>query len=147
MARGSARKRVGVSRVTVSLEPELLAQFAEHIAARGYPTRSEAVKSLVRSALVQEEWQTGRDVAGAIVMVYDHHRGGIVKKLTDIQHDFGEPIVCSQHVHLDHHHCMEVLAVRGRADVVRQAADRLLAAKGVQHGALTVTTTGKDFGP
>jgi len=132
-----------VSRVTVSLEPELLDQFAAHIAERGYPTRSEAVKSLVRSALVQEEWQSGKDVAGAIVMVFDHHKGGIVKKLTDVQHDFGALIVCSQHVHLDHHHCMEVVVVRGAAARIRELLAKLKAVKGVKHSSLITATTGK----
>jgi CopG family nickel-responsive transcriptional regulator len=66
--------------------------------------------------------------------------------LTDIQHDHGGLIIASLHVHLDHHNCMEVLAVRGSADAIRELADRLIAAKGVKHAKLTVTTTGKDFG-
>jgi CopG family nickel-responsive transcriptional regulator len=132
-----------VARVTISLEKGLLAQFEARLAASGYPTRSEAVKSLMRSALVQEEWQTGRDVAGAIVMVYDHHKGGVVKKLMDAQHDFGELIVCTQHVHLDHHHCMEVVVVRGAAGEIRALLAKLKAVKGIKHSSLITATTGK----
>jgi CopG family nickel-responsive transcriptional regulator len=97
----------------------------------------------MRSALVQEEWRTGRDVAGAIVMVYDHHKGGIVKKLMDIQHDFGTLIVCTQHVHLDHHHCMEVVVVRGRAEKIKALLTRLKSAKGIKHSSLITATTGE----
>jgi CopG family nickel-responsive transcriptional regulator len=79
--------------------------------------------------------------------VYDHHRRDLQAHLTDLQHDCEGLIVSVLHVHLDHRNCMEVLAVRGRADAIRQAADRLMTAKGVKHGALTVTTTGKEFGP
>lgn len=132
-----------VSRATISLEPELFEQFDAYSAASGYATRSEAVKSLMRSALVEREWQTGRDVAGAIVMVYDHHRGSIVKKLTDVQHDFGGLIVCTQHVHLDHHHCMEVVVVRGAAGEIRALLAKLKAVKGVKHSALMTATTGE----
>ncbi|HOX04905.1 MAG TPA: nickel-responsive transcriptional regulator NikR [Planctomycetota bacterium] len=132
-----------VSRASISLEPELFEQFDAFAATSGYATRSEAVKALMRSALVQQEWQGGRDVAGAIVMVYDHHRGSIVKKLTDVQHDFGELIVCSQHVHLDHHHCMEVVVVRGAAARIRQLLAGLKAVKGVKHSALMTATTGE----
>jgi len=132
-----------VSRATISLEPELFKQFDSFAAKSGYATRSEAVKALMRSALVQQEWQTGRDVAGAIVMVYDHHKGAIVKKLTDVQHDFGELIVCTQHVHLDHHHCMEVVVVRGAAAKIRELLAGLKAVKGVKHSSLITATTGE----
>jgi len=133
-----------VARTTISIEPELFAQFNAYIAASGYATRSEAVKSLMRSALVAQEWQTGRDVAGAILMVYDHHRGAIIKKLTDVQHDFGAVIVCTQHVHLDHHNCMEVVVVRGTAAKIRELLSKLKAVKGVKHSSLITATTGED---
>ena len=132
-----------VARVTISLEETLLAQFEGHVASHGYPTRSEAVKSLMRQALVEQEWQTGKDVAGAIVMVYDHHKGGIVKKLMDVQHDFGELIVCTQHVHLDHHNCMEVVVVRGAAAEIRTLLAKLKAVKDVKHSSLMTATTGE----
>ncbi len=104
-----------VARVTISVEEPLLAQFRSYLTENGYPTRSEAMKGLMRQALVEQEWQKGTDVAGAISIVYDHHKRGTMDKLTDVQHDFGGLIVCTQHVHLDHHNCMEVVVVRGQA--------------------------------
>ncbi|MFH1706409.1 MAG: nickel-responsive transcriptional regulator NikR [Planctomycetota bacterium] len=136
-----------VARVTVSIEQPLFDQFEKYAAASGFANRSEAVKSLMRKALAEEEWQhKGREVAGAISMVYDHHHGAVVPKLTDIQHDFGHTIVCTQHVHLDHANCMEVLVVRGRADDIRQLLARLKSAKGIKHSALMMATTGEEIG-
>lgn len=113
---------------------------------KGYANRSQAVADMVRAHLVEHKSQAlNHDIAGTITLVYDHHRRNIQALLTDIQHDHGDLIIAAMHVHLDHHNCMEVLAVRGRADTVRRFADRLTTVKGVKHGKLTVTTTGSEF--
>jgi len=132
-----------VARVTISVEEPLLEQFESYVSHNGYPTRSEAMKGLMRKALIEQEWQKGTDVAGAISIVYDHHKGGILKKLVDAQHDFGSLIVCTQHVHLDHHNCMEVLVVRGRATEIRKLLTHLKSVKGIKHSSLMMATTGK----
>ena len=114
--------------------------------AKGYANRSQAVADMVRAHLVEHDDQMGtREMAGTITLVYDHHKRNIQTLLTDIQHDHGNLIIAAMHVHLDHHNCMEVLALRGRSRALREVADRLIAAKGVKHGKLTVTTTGKEF--
>ncbi len=132
-----------VERITISVEGPLLAQFEAYISDNGYPSRSEAMKGLMRQALVEQEWQKGTDVAGAISLVYDHHKRGTTEKLTSIQHDFGELIICTQHVHLDHHNCMEVIVVRGRAVAIQKLLTQLKAVKGLKHGSLMMATTGK----
>jgi CopG family transcriptional regulator, nickel-responsive regulator len=115
---------------------------------KGYASRSHAVADMVRAQLVEHLAQGGaHEIAGTITLVYDHHQRKVQTLLTDIQHDHGRLIIAALHVHLDHHNCLEVLAVRGRAADVRQVADRLIAAKGVKHGKLTVSTTGKEFAP
>jgi CopG family nickel-responsive transcriptional regulator len=125
---------------------DLVAQLDGMIKARGYANRSQAVADMVRAQLVEHHAQIGNsEIAGTVTLVYDHHKRNIQALLTDIQHDHGNLIIAAMHVHLDHHNCMEVLAVRGRADAVKEFADRLIAAKGVKHGKLTVTTTGKEF--
>ena len=114
--------------------------------AKGYASRSQAGADMVRAQLVEHRAQAGtREIAGTITLVYDHHRRNILALLTSLQHDHGDLIVATLHVHLSQHDCMEVLAVRGRADAVRRLADRLTAAKGVTHGKLTVTSTGRDL--
>jgi CopG family nickel-responsive transcriptional regulator len=83
--------------------------------------------------------------AATITLVYDHHKQHVQATLTDIQHDHHGVIVSALHVHLDHHNCLEVLVVCGKAGLIKKIADELIAAKGVKHGKLTVTTTGKDL--
>jgi CopG family nickel-responsive transcriptional regulator len=85
------------------------------------------------------------EIAGTITLVYDHHKQHVQATLTDIQHDHHEVIISTMHVHLDHHNCLEVLVVRGRASLIKKIADELIGAKGVKHGKLTVTTTGKEL--
>jgi CopG family nickel-responsive transcriptional regulator len=75
--------------------------------------------------------------------VYDHHVPGLTGKLTHIQHDFQGHIMAGMHVHLDHDHCLEVLVAKGKGAAIRKVADALLSVKGVKHGKLTMTTTGK----
>jgi CopG family nickel-responsive transcriptional regulator len=132
-----------VERISISVEAPLLAQFEAYLSDNGYPTRSEAMKGLMRQALIEQEWQKGTDVAGTISIVYDHHKRGTMDKLTDVQHDFGDLIVCTQHVHLDHHNCMEVIVVRGQAAKIRKLLAHLKSIKGIKHSSLMMATTGK----
>ncbi len=116
------------------------------VKAKGYTNRSQAVADMVRAHLIEHHGQQGdHEIAGTVTLVYDHHKRNIQSLLTDFQHEHGDVIIAALHVHLDHHNCMEVLAVRGRADSVKQFAERAIAVKGVKHGKLTVTTTGKEF--
>ena len=133
-------------RFGVSLGKDLLAKFDALIAQRGYASRSEAFRDLIRGALVEEEWRSGGEVAGAITLVYDHHRKDLVNRLADIQHDAHGLVVSTQHIHLDHDHCLEIIAVRGRAKEVRRLADSLRSVKGVLQGAINMASTGKKLG-
>lgn len=130
-------------RFGVSLDHHLLDDFDRLIARKNYATRSEALRDLIRDNLVGQEWDDNKDTVGTITLVYDHHVRDLTEKLTDIQHDHERLILSAMHVHLDHDHCLEVLAVRGKGRDIRQVADRLIATKGVKHGKLTMTTTGK----
>lgn len=137
------KKTAALSRFSLSMPSDLARQLDAMVKAKGFANRSQAVADMVRANLVEHLGQMGhQEIAGTVTLVYDHHQRNIQRLLTDIQHDHGELIISALHVHLDHHTCMEVLAVRGPADAVRKLADRLVTAKGVQHGRLTVTTTG-----
>ena len=139
-------KRTSVTRFSISMDAGLVGQLDTMAAEKGCANRSQAVAAMVRDHLVEHHGQRGRhEIAGTITLVYDHHKRNIQALLTDIQHDHQDLIISTLHVHLDHHNCMEVLAVRGRADRIKRMADELIAAKGVKHGKLTVTTTGKEF--
>ncbi|MEW5949534.1 MAG: nickel-responsive transcriptional regulator NikR [Thermodesulfobacteriota bacterium] len=137
-----------IIRFGISIPADLIASFDQFIAERHYTNRSEAIRDLIREKLVQREWAAkikGKQVIGTITSVYDHHKRELLNKLTDLQHDFHENIISSQHIHLDHHNCLEVIIVRGEAEKVRQLADKLNALKGIKHSQLTMTTSGLDL--
>ncbi len=130
-------------RFGVSLEKELLERFDRRIREKHYPNRSEAFRDLIREDLVKKEWVEGKDVAGAITLVYDHHRRELVNKLIDIQHDFHELIVSSQHIHMDESNCLEIIAVKGNPKRIEELAYKMKSTKGVKHGSLVMASTGK----
>ena len=130
-------------RFGVSLDHHLLDDFDRHIARKKYTNRSEALRDLIRDNLVGQEWDENKETVGSITFVYDHHIRDLTKKLTDIQHRFQAVILSGMHVHLDHAHCLEVLVVRGKGSDITRVSDALLSVKGVKHGKLTMTTTGK----
>ncbi|MDY0145254.1 MAG: nickel-responsive transcriptional regulator NikR [Kiritimatiellia bacterium] len=131
-----------VARLSLSLPTELAAELDGLVRAKGAASRSALVAELVREAVVEHQSRKGRqEVAGAITMVYDHHARNLQAKLTSLQHDAEGLIVAVMHVHLSHHDCLEVLAVRGAADRVRKLADQLAAVRAVKHAKLTITTT------
>lgn len=138
----SLKKASKVERISISVEKQLLDRFETFLSANNFPTRSEAIKNLMRQALVQEEWQKGSDVAATISLIFDHHKGNVVNKLLDTQHEFDSLIVCTQHVHLDHHNCMEIIVVRGKAEDIRKLSSNLKAIKGLKHNSLMMATTG-----
>jgi CopG family nickel-responsive transcriptional regulator len=130
-------------RFGVSLDRRLLAEFDRHIRRRHYTNRSEAIRDLIRDNLVGDEWTENKETVGTITFVYDHHVPDLTEKLTDIQHSYHGHILSGMHVHLDHAHCLEVLVVKGRGADIKKVADALVSVKGVKHGKLTMTTTGK----
>ena len=141
-------KKEIAARFTVSLPPALMRQLDEMTTEKGYTNRSLAIADMIRDHLVEHRQKTGtEEIAGTITLVYDHHKQHVQETLTGIQHDHHDLIISTLHVHLDHHNCLEVLIVRGKAAPVKRIADELIAAKGVKHGKLTVTTTGKDLPP
>ena len=132
-------------RFGVSLQKALLDKFDRLIRAENSPNRSEALRDLIREKLVRKEWIEGKKVAGAIVLVYDHHRRDLLNSLVDVQHDFHHLIIANQHIHLDHNNCLEIIVTEGNPREVQELANRLKSTKGVKHGQLSMTTTGTDI--
>ena len=130
-------------RFGVSLDKALLDKFDRYIRERNYSNRSEAFRDLIRQELIKKEWQEGDDVAGAITLIYDHHRKDLLNKITDLQHDFQKIIISTQHIHLDHDNCLEIVAVRGQSREVTKLADMLKSIKGVKHCTLSMSSTGE----
>lgn len=135
-----------VARFGVSLSRSLLRELDRMVRKKGYRNRSLALSDMIRDQLVAYRQEMADSPAvGTITLVYDHHHSHVQETLTDLQHRHLETIVSTLHVHLDHDHCLEVLVVRGKASLVREVADRLIGARGVKHGKLTLTSTGKDL--
>jgi len=135
-----------VVRFGVSADERLLERFDELIAQKGYVNRSEAVRDLIRSALVEEVWSVGEEEAvGTVTLVYDHHSTDLADKLTERQHSHHQEIVSTLHIHLDAHHCLEVVVLRGQAREISRLASELIGTKGVKHGKFVATTTGHDL--
>lgn len=134
-----------IFRFGISLDKDLLDKFDRLIKNKNYSNRSEAFRDLIRQELVKKEWQEGREVAGAINLIYDHHKRELLNKITDIQHDFQKLIISTQHIHLDHNNCLEIIAVKGSPKEVQKLSDTLTSIKGVKHGTLSMSTTGRDI--
>jgi CopG family nickel-responsive transcriptional regulator len=133
-------------RFGISISNRLLKHFDGFILEKGYQNRSEAIRDLIRSALVEEQWREAKeDLVGTVTLVYDHHTRELADKLTDQQHSHHHAIISSLHVHLDAHHCLEVVVIKGKAEEIKRLADELIGTKGVKHGKLTTTTTGKNL--
>lgn len=132
-----------VIRFGVSTDERLLEKFDALIAEKGYVNRSEAVRDLIRNTLVEDQWaDTEADAVGTVTLVYDHHSTDLSDKLTEQQHSHHEEILSTLHIHLDTHHCLEVIVLRGRAGAIKRIADALIGTKGVKHGKFVATTTG-----
>ena len=131
----------GVTRIGVSLEPELLKGFDDAIAKRGYVSRSEAIRDLVRDALAENEWKNpDQHMVGVIVIIYDHTVGSVKEKLINIQHDRDRIINTTVHLHLDHDRCMEILLANGLLRDLKEITDEITSVKGVLRGKLTMVS-------
>jgi CopG family nickel-responsive transcriptional regulator len=130
-------------RFSVSIEDALLRDFDALCEKRSWSNRSEAIRDAIRRQLVEREWETGDEVAGVITLLYDHHRPGLAEQLTEIQHHALDVVISTTHVHVDERNCLEVVVVKGEARTIEGLAGRLIGLKGVMHGQLTGTSTGK----
>jgi CopG family nickel-responsive transcriptional regulator len=128
-------------RFSVSLESDLLDKFDRFIVEQKYPTRSEAIRQLLRETLTTQGWADDAEAFATLTIVYDHHRVGLLEKLTEIQHRHGNLVVSTMHVHLDHDHCLEVIVLRGRSGLLQQMAAELKGVKGIHQGQLVPART------
>ncbi len=135
-----------LERIGISLEEGLLGQFDRLIADKGYVNRSEAIRDLIRDALVQREWSESgarEERVAVVTLVYDHDSSSLAHKLAHIQHENHRAVVSALHVHMDEHNCLEVLVLRGRAHDVLAMGEGLMSTRGVKFGRLVPATTGE----
>jgi CopG family nickel-responsive transcriptional regulator len=136
----------GLTRFGVSIPGSLLKDFDRLIGGKGYQNRSEAIRDLIRDSLVKEEWREGKqEMVGTVALVYSHHTRELSRLLTRMQHDHYKTILSTLHIHLDEHNCLEVLVVKGRGGEIKKISERLIGIRGVKHGKLSLTTTGKNM--
>lgn len=135
-----------VERFSISMDKNLLDMFDELISQKGYSSRSESIRDLVRKEIVGREWtRSDSEVAATITIIYDHHEKELSSMLSDLQHQFYGSILCTTHVHLDHYNCLEVIIINGRPQDIKDLSDKIFALKGVKHGQLSHTLPGKYF--
>jgi CopG family nickel-responsive transcriptional regulator len=135
-----------LTRFGISIDQLLLEHYDQLIADKGYANRSEAIRDLIRNALIEEQvtHDADRETVGTVTLVYDHHTRDLSEKLTEHQHSHHDAIVSTLHVHLDAHNCLEVIVVRGSAAHIKRLADELIGTRGVKHGKLVLTTADPD---
>ena len=135
-----------LARFGISIDQRLLQQFDVLIGEKGYVNRSEAIRDLIRGSLVEAQWNREEvELVGTVTLVYDHHTRDLADKLTEHQHSHHDAIISSLHVHLDAHNCLEVVVLKGQAGTVKRLADELIGTKGVKHGKLVTSTTGRNL--
>jgi CopG family transcriptional regulator, nickel-responsive regulator len=130
-----------VTRFSVSLEEELLKELDQFAQDNSFANRSQALRHLIEKNIIEKKWLCNNSVAGAIVMIYDHHKKDILAKSNDIQHSYFDVILSSQHYHLSHDFCLEIIAVKGYANKLTELSDKLIGIKGIKHGKLIMSKT------
>lgn len=133
-----------VVRFSSTISPKLLMRFDKILKEKGYKSRSEGIRDVIRNFIVRQEWEGEEgDSVGSLTLLYDPDTKGVSNRLIELQHSHHANVLSSMHVHLDEHNCLEVLVIRGKANETRSLADTLIASSGVKHGKLVMTSTGK----
>ena len=131
-----------IERVSLAIERKLLSRFDALVERSGHQNRSEAVRDLIRNRLIEEEWvgPAGGDAVATVTLVYDHSQRELADQLLEVGHHHHDSVMATMHVHLDHDHCLEVIALRGQHKVLRRIANHLIGMKGVKHGKVVVSS-------
>ncbi len=130
---------MGVKRFGVSLEEDSLEKLDKFVEDNQFPNRSQAIRFMIENSFIEQKWQCNNEVAGAIVLLYDHHKSDVSHKAGHLQHEFHTLVLSTQHIHLSHDLCLESIAVKGKAKDLTNLADKLISLKGVRHGKLVMS--------
>ena len=130
-----------LARFGVSLDEDLLKALDKFVVENGLPNRSQAIRHLVEKNLIEKKWYCNQIVAGAVVLLYNHHKKDVTTKANDIQHEYFDVILSSQHFHLSNDKCLEIIAVKGTSNKLTELSDKLIGIKGIIHGKLVMSRT------
>ena len=131
-----------ISRFGVSMDKDVLTALDSYVIENNFANRSQAIRHLVEENAVVKKWQCNNNVAGAIILLYDHHKSDITTKSNEIQHQYFDAILSTQHFHLNHDNCLEIIAIKGEAVRLTELSDMLIGMKGIMHGKLVMSKTG-----
>jgi len=130
---------MSVVRFGVSFEQDILDALDEYVTENRFTNRSQALRQLVSKHIVEKKWLCNNRVAGAITLVYDHHRREIATHIAGIEREYPEEVLSVQRFTLNEDHSLEVIAVKGISARLTELSDRLISEKGVLHGRLIMT--------
>ena len=131
---------MSLKRFGVSLEENLLDDLDTLVKDHKFPNRSQAIRYLIKKNRVEDQWEGNEEVAGAIVLVYDHHKRNLQSQSTEVQHHYHDLILSVQHVHLNHDNCLETITVKGKAKDLVALSNELISIKGISHGQLVMSS-------
>ncbi|WP_457640419.1 nickel-responsive transcriptional regulator NikR [Persephonella sp.] len=127
-----------IIRFSVSLPETLLKELDNRVINKGYASRSELIRDLIRELIIEDKWQNeAEEVVGVLTVIYDHHQRELTQKMIDIQHSKYVNIMCNTHVHLDHHNCLETIIIKGKPSEIEKIAIEIGGLKGVKFAKLT----------
>lgn len=131
-----------IIRFSISLPEDLLISLDNQIVNKGYVSRSEFMRDLIREQLVEDSWSSqDGTVIGVLTLIYDHHQRELLQKMTDLQHDSDAQILCNTHVHIDHHNCLETIMIKGTSAQVEYISGKIGGLKGINFSKLTKTAS------
>ncbi len=124
-----------ITRLGVSLPKNLLDQFDSIITTRGYVSRSDAIRDAIRNYLLEYEWleKEGGEIVGVINVMYNHHHKGTSDAIVSLQHDYGDVIVSTMHIHLNEDNCLEMIIVKGEMEGIKKLVDKITTTKGIDN--------------
>ncbi|SNZ07036.1 CopG family transcriptional regulator, nickel-responsive regulator [Persephonella hydrogeniphila] len=129
-----------LSRLSITIPEKLLNYLDSKVVKKGYSSRSEFIRDMIREKIIEDKWSGEEEVIGVLTVIYDHHQRELTQKMIDIQHSKYINVMCTTHVHLDHHNCLETIIIRGKPADIESISIKISGLKGVKFAKLTKTS-------
>jgi CopG family nickel-responsive transcriptional regulator len=126
-----------MKRITITIDDDLLQAVDDLMQRRGYDSRSEAMRDILREMVDRERLaEPGATCVGTLAYIFDHRTRDLARRLASAHHDRHDLSVASMHVYLDHESCLQISILRGPLNQVRSFSDALATQRGVKHANL-----------